>query len=155
MTPSSSVGPSDASTALRDQRLVMVGGFDVLDLAAVAVTAAVAVAVATGERSAFRTVVAIIFALYVPGRAVVSNWPGLAARSHIGLSILFSLSILTLLATVTLWLGYWRPLGLLEVECAIVGVALFTALWRKRSHQSRPESTSADAGAADLHQIES
>jgi hypothetical protein len=52
----------------------------------------------------------------------------MAARSNVAASVLFSLSILTLLATTTLWAGYWHPLGLLEIECVAVGVALLTAL---------------------------
>src|SRR5665213_1353792 len=107
-------------------------GYDLIDVACVAVTVAVAVAVATNERNAFRSVVAVAFALYVPGRSIVSNWPSLAVRSHIALPVLFSLSILTLVATLTLWAGYWHPLGTLEVECVAVEVALFTALLRRR-----------------------
>jgi O-antigen/teichoic acid export membrane protein len=105
---------------------------DLIDVACVAVTVAVAVAVATDERNAFRAVVAVAFALYVPGRAVVSNWRSLEERAHVALSVLLSLSILTLLATLTLWAGYWHPTELLEGECVAVGVALFTALLRRR-----------------------
>jgi uncharacterized membrane protein len=105
---------------------------DLIDMGCIAVTVAVAIAVEANDRSAFRVVVGVIFALYVPGRSVVSNWPRMAARSNVAASVLFSLSILTLLATGTLWAGYWHPLGLLEIESVFVGVVLFTGLLRRR-----------------------
>jgi hypothetical protein len=95
-------------------------------------TAATAVAVAAAERNAFRTVVVVVFTAYIPGRAIISNWPSMAARSHLAMSVLFSLTILTLAATVTLWLNAWHPLGLLEVECGVTTTALFIALLRRR-----------------------
>jgi uncharacterized membrane protein len=130
---------------------------DLIDMGCVAVTVAVAVAVATGERSAFRAVVGVVFALYVPGRSIVSNWPRLAARSNVAASVLFSLAILTLVSTLTLWAGYWHPLGLLEIECVAAGVALFTALLRRR----RADQTGAAAvpaatkSATELHDLDS
>jgi uncharacterized membrane protein len=124
-------------------------GYDLIDMGCVAVTVAVMVAVATNERNAFRAVVAVAFALYVPGRAIVSNWTGLATRPHLALSILFSLSILTLVATLTLWAGYWHPRGLLEVEGAVVEVALFTAVLRRRRAQHLPGVMDREAESAD------
>lgn len=107
-------------------------GSDLIDIACVAVTAAVAVAVATNERSVIRSVVAVIFLLFVPGRSIVSNWPVVAERSQLAVSVLFSLTVLTFAATVTLWSNFWHPLGLLEVECGITIVALFAAILRRR-----------------------
>ena len=101
------------------------GRDNLIDVGCLAVTVAIAVAIATNERNAFRVVVGVLFALYVPGRSIVSNWPAMAARSNVAVSVLFSLSVLTLLATATLWAGYWHPLGLLQVECVAAGIALF------------------------------
>jgi hypothetical protein len=120
-------------------------GSDLLDIACVAVTAATAVAVAVGERNAFRSVVVVIFTAYVPGRSIVSNWPSMAARSQVAISVLFSLTILTFAATVTLWLDSWHPLGLLEVECAIATTALFTAILRRRWAALAREATGVQA----------
>jgi hypothetical protein len=134
-------------------QMTMVDGL--IDVGCVAVTVAVAVAVATNERNAFRVVVGIAFALYVPGRAVLSNWPTMAARSYVALPVLFSLSILTLAATLTLWAGYWHPLGLLEVECLAAGVALFIAFLRRSRADHALASTATDAAGADgLHELE-
>jgi uncharacterized membrane protein len=129
---------------------------NVIDMGCVAVAVAVAIAVATGERSAFRAVVGVVFALYVPGRSVVGNWPRLAARSNIAASVLISLSILTLLATVTLWAGYWHPLGLLEFECGASCVALFAALLRRRrAVQAGAAVPAATERATELHDLDS
>jgi hypothetical protein len=121
-----------------------VAGYDVIDIACVAVSVAVAVAIATNERSAFRAVVAVAFSLFVPGRAIVSNWPSLAVRPHVALSVLFSLSTLTFVATATLWLNFWHPLGLLEVESGVVMAALFVGLVRRRRDDERKARTAAE-----------
>jgi uncharacterized membrane protein len=128
---------------------------DLIDASCVAVTVAVAIAVATNERNAFRAVVGVIFALYVPGRAIVSNWPRMAARSQLAAPVLFSLSILTLLATLTLWAGQWHPLGLLEVECLAVGITLFAALWRRRRvDRLAAETPAAPPDTTELHDLD-
>jgi O-antigen ligase len=105
---------------------------DLIDVACIAVTAAVAVAVAIDERGAIRAVAALAFTLFVPGRCIVSNWSSMAARSLVAASVLLSLAILTLVATVALWMNVWRPLGMLEVDCAIATTALFAAILRRR-----------------------
>lgn len=122
----------DVSRAVvADDRPLLVG-YDLIDVMSIAVAAAIAVSVATNERGAFRAVVGVAFALFVPGRSIVSNWPKMEERSHIAASVLFSVASLTLIATVTLWMGFWHPLGLLEVECAVSTVALFVAIVRRR-----------------------
>jgi hypothetical protein len=122
-------------------RRTTIGGHDIIDMACVAVTVAVSVAVVTNERNAFRAVAAVAFSFYVPGRAIVSNWPSMAVRPHVALCVLFSLSILTLAATLTLWAHYWHPLGLFEVECIAVEIALFTGFLRRRLAVLAPTTT--------------
>lgn len=112
--------------------------FDFLDLVSVAVTATLAVAVLTEDESAVRGIAALFFTVFVPGRAVVSNWPGIATRAPIAVSVLFSLVLLTLFATVTLWLRFWHPLGLLEVESIISIVALLVGIVRRHRQILRP-----------------
>jgi uncharacterized membrane protein len=80
----------------------------------------------------------------------------MAARSNVAASVLMSLSILTLLATLTLWAGYWHPLGLLEIECVAVVVALFTALLRRRrADQARAAIPTGTESATELHDLDS
>jgi uncharacterized membrane protein len=137
----------DGSPTVRD---------DLIDAGCVAIAVAIAVAVATGERSALRAVVGVIFALYVPGRSIVSNWPSVAARSNVAASVLFSIAILTLLATITLWAGYWHPLGLLEIESAAAVAALFAALLRRRRvDQARAAIPTETVSATELHDLDS
>jgi len=146
----------ESSVIGTDKHAAQIMRDDMIDMGCVAVSVAVAVAVATGERSAFRVVVGVVFALYVPGRSIVSNWPRLAARSNVAASVLFSLSILTLLATLTLWAGYWHPLGLLEIECVAAGVALFTALLRRRrADQAGAAVPAGTESATELHDLDS
>ena len=131
-----------------------VAGFDLVDVACVVIAVAVGVAVATDQHNVFRSVTAVAFSLFVPGRAIISNWPSMAVRPQVAVSILFSLAVLTLLATLTLWVGYWRPLGLLEVECVAFGLALLVGLVRRRrghdgpgadAHAELAESSESDA----------
>jgi uncharacterized membrane protein len=128
---------------------------DLIDVGCLAVTVAIAIAVGTNERSAFRALVGVAFALYVPGRAILSNWPGMAARSQVAAPVLFSLAVLTLLATLTLWAGYWHPLGLLKVECLAVGIAFFSALLRRRrAGHPQVDVPTGTSSATELHDLD-
>jgi hypothetical protein len=75
-----------------------------------------------------RILLSFAFLFFVPGRAIVSNWPVLAQWSEAAMSMVISLTVLALLATVTLWAHEWHPLGLLEAEglASIVGLVLGT-----------------------------
>jgi hypothetical protein len=103
-----------------------------LDLLACGIALGLIVLVAVDFWSALRLVLALLFTFYVPGRAVVSNWPRVARWSGIGMSVVFSLSILTLLATVTLWIGFWHPLGLFVVEAVISLAGLANGIVTRR-----------------------
>ena len=121
-------------------------GADLIDAACLGVIAVLVVAVLVDERNAVRVLAAIAFTLFVPGRAVISNWPILSTRSPIVASILFSLAILTFVATITLWSDLWRPIGLLEVECAISAAALITAILRRRQVAPGPDAIESQNG---------
>ena len=84
---------------------------DLLDVGCIALTALAAVALATNEHNFARSVAAFIFVLFIPGRAIVSNWPEMPGRSVVAVSILFSLALNTLIATVALWAHVWHPAG--------------------------------------------
>jgi hypothetical protein len=107
-------------------------GDDFVDTVCLVVAAITAVAVGVNEKNPVRVLAAICFTVFVPGRAIVSNWLHVGERSTTALSVLLSLTVLTLAATVTLWCGFWRPLGLLEVECAVSVAALGAAIVRRR-----------------------
>jgi uncharacterized membrane protein len=96
-----------------------------------------------------RILLALAFAFFVPGRAIVSNWPRFAYWSEFGMSIVLSLAVLTLLATVTLWAHEWHPVGMFEIEASLSALALVGSMIRRHrgteaTHQD-PDPTTADA----------
>ena len=105
--------------------------FDLIDLACIAIAAIVAVSVVLNDHNAVRAVAALIFVVFVPGRSVVANWPTIATRSHVAVSVLFSLALLTLGATAALWGHFWHPLGLLEAECVVTAGVLVAGILRR------------------------
>jgi uncharacterized membrane protein len=115
---------------------------DALDAGCLFVTVALVTVLALGGRSVVRDVSAVVFTAFVPGWAVVSNWPTVGRRSRVAASVVISLSLLTLVATVTLWLHYWHPVGTAEIEGVVTVAALTTALVR-RSTRARHHGTSA------------
>lgn len=111
---------------------------EVLDLLAVLVAVVLLALTLVDRVGTTRLLLALLFTLFVPGRAIVSNWPRLAGWSDVGMSVALSLGVLTLLATVTLWLGAWHPLGLFQLEAVLSLAGLATALIRRR--QARPQA---------------
>ena len=85
--------------------------------------------------AALRLLLALLFTFFVPGRAIVSNWPRVARWSAVGMSIVFSLAALGLLATVTLWLGLWHPLALFIVEAVASLAGLIVGIIRRRRNE--------------------
>jgi uncharacterized membrane protein HdeD (DUF308 family) len=105
---------------------------EALDLLAGLAAAVLLVLVLAGLTGGARMLLAVLFAFFVPGRAIVSNWPRLAEWSDIGMSIALSLGLLTLLATVCLWARIWHPLALFEIEAAASLIGLGVAAARRR-----------------------
>lgn len=106
---------------------------DLLDVACIALSALTAVALATNEHNFACSVAAFIFVLFIPGRAIVSNWPEIAVRSVTAVSILFSLALNTLIATVALWAHVWHPAVIIEAECALAIAALVVGILRRHA----------------------
>jgi hypothetical protein len=102
---------------------------DLMDLVAALIAIVLLVVDFVDRVDVARVLLALLFTLYVPGRAVMSNWPRMADWSDIGMSIALSLGILILLSTTTLWIGFWHPLGLFHLEAALslVGLSVATA----------------------------
>lgn len=105
---------------------------EVLDLLAVAVSLVLLVLALTERVGASRTLFAFAFAFFVPGRAIVSNWQRLADWADIAMSIALSIATLTVAALVSLWLRFWHPLGLFQLEAALSLVGLGVAIARRR-----------------------
>ena len=83
-----------------------------------------------------RLLLAVAFTFFVPGRAIVSNWPRMARWSGVGMSIVFSVGVLTLLATVALWAGWWHPLALFLIEAIVSLAGLANGIVRRHQIES-------------------
>jgi hypothetical protein len=92
---------------------------DILDLLAALLAASVIVFVWLGASGVPRVLLALGFTVFVPGRAIVTNWPRMASWSEAAMPVVFSLALLILVTTVTLWVHYWHPLGLAQVLAAL------------------------------------
>ena len=110
---------------------------DLLDLVAAVVAVGLVILAETGRSGTPRILLSLAFLFFVPGRAIVSNWPRLAQWSQAAMSMVISLTVLALLATVTLWAHEWHPLGLLDAEAvaSIGGLALGTL--RRHAHTAQ------------------
>jgi hypothetical protein len=109
---------------------------DGLDLLAALIAAGLIVLTSQGWSGPARLLLALGFAFFVPGRAIVTNWRQTADWSEVGMPMLFSLALLTLVAMVTLWAHYWHPLGLFQVEAGLSLAALGIGMVRRHRRRS-------------------
>lgn len=107
-----------------------------LDFLACGIALALLLLVAVNFLSPLRLVFALLFTCFVPGRAIVTNWLRLERWAGLGMSVVFSLGLLTLLATVSLWAGFWHPLGLFVVEAVISLAGLANGIVSRRQHEA-------------------
>lgn len=120
---------------------------DVLDVSAVLIAGGLLVLSYLGESGLLRILLALGFAFFVPGRAIVTNWPRTASWSKVAMPMVLSLAILTLIATIALWAHLWRPMDLFQAEAwlSLAGLCLGTARRSRHRHPSddrQPESWS-------------
>jgi uncharacterized membrane protein len=111
---------------------------DLLDLVSAVVAGGLVILAETDRPGVPRILLSLAFLFFVPGRAIVSNWPQLARWSQAGMSMVISLTVLALLAVVTLWAHEWHPLGLLAAEAvaSIGGLVLGTLRRHGRTAQT-------------------
>jgi hypothetical protein len=119
---------------------------DLLDAAGVAISIGLLGLVLEGVTGPARILLALAFAFFAPGRAIVTNWPRFAYWSEFGMSIVLSLAVLTLLATATLWARYWHPVALLEIEAPLTTVALVIGMVRRHRHEPGADASEVEAG---------
>jgi hypothetical protein len=75
---------------------------------------------------------ALVFTFFVPGRAIVANWPQMARWSEAGMPMVISLTITALVATVALWAHLWYPVQIFQIEAWLSLAGLVTAIVRRR-----------------------
>ena len=120
------VPPSDPETSRWAAQVA-----DALDLLAALVALSLIELVDIGWSGPLRVLLALGFAFFVPGRAVISHWPFLARWSEIGMPVVFSLAVLTPLAMIALWAHVWHPLGLFQIEAWISLAGLIAGIARR------------------------
>lgn len=108
---------------------------DVLDLAAGLIAVGLLALSYLGESGLLRILLALGFAFFVPGRAIVTNWPRMASWSKVAMPMVLSLALLTLLATITLWAHVWKPMDLFQAEAWLSLVGLCLGIARRNRHQ--------------------
>jgi hypothetical protein len=108
---------------------------DALDLLAALIAAGLIVLAYQGWSGPLRVLLALGFAFFVPGRAIVTNWRQTADWSDVAMSIVFSLAVLALAAMVTLWAHFWHPLGLFQIEAWLSLAALGVGVVRRHRRQ--------------------
>ncbi len=105
---------------------------EVLDLVAGLVALGLITLIVADRSGLPRTLLALGFAFFVPGRAIVSNWPRMAAWSEAAMPMVLSLGVLALVAAAALWAHEWHPVGLFEVEALLSLVGLAVGIVRRR-----------------------
>ena len=103
-----------------------------LDVLAAAVAVALLAMVQENASGLPRILLVLGFTFFVPGRAIITNFPRMARWSDLGASMLVSLGVLAFLATVTLWAHYWHPLGLFQVEAVLSLAGLAAGIVQRR-----------------------
>jgi uncharacterized membrane protein len=105
---------------------------ELLDLVAVLVAMGLLLLAFLDTGGVVRLLLALVFAFFVPGRAIVSNWPRMANWSDMGMSIALSLAVLVVFSTCSLWARFWHPLGLFQLEAVLSLIGLGVAIARRR-----------------------
>jgi len=105
---------------------------ELLDLAGALIAVALLAVVATDQPGPLRMLLTLGFTFFVPGRAIVTNWPRMARWSAVGMSMVLSLAVLTLLATIFLWAHLWQPVLLFQAEAALSLAGLAVGVVRRR-----------------------
>lgn len=108
---------------------------DALDLLAGLIAVGLIVVVNAGWSGPPRVLLALGFAFFVPGRAIVTNWHRTARWSEVAMSMVFSLAVLALVATIALWAHRWHPVGLFQVEAWLSLAGLSIGMVRRPRHR--------------------
>jgi hypothetical protein len=105
---------------------------ELLDLTGALLAVILLVLVRTGQPGPLRVLLTLGFTFFVPGRAIVTNWPRMARWSGVGMSMVISLAVLTLLATTFLWAHLWQPVELFQAEAVLSLAGLAVGVVRRR-----------------------
>jgi hypothetical protein len=104
---------------------------NMLDVTAILLSVFLVALVFAGTYGPLRVLLAVAFAFFVPGRAIVGNWPRMGQWSEAAMSMVLSLAVLVVLTTVMLWIHAWHPLGLFQIIAGLSIVALIISMSRR------------------------
>ena len=104
---------------------------DILDVTAIVLSVLLVALVFVGWSGPLRVLLTVAFAFFVPGRAIVGNWPRMGQWSEAAMSMVLSLAVLVLLTTVMLWIHAWHPLGLFQAVAGLSLVGLIIGMARR------------------------
>ena len=109
---------------------------DLLDVTAIVLSIVLVALVFVGWSGPLRVLLTVAFAFFVPGRAIVGNWPRMGQWSEAAMSMVLSLAVLVILTSVMLWVHAWHPLGLFQAVAglSLVGLIISMARRRRRTH---------------------
>jgi hypothetical protein len=93
-----------------------------------------------------RLLLTLGFTFFVPGRAIVSNWPGMARWSEAAMPMVFSLAVLTLASMIMLWARTWHPVSLFQAEAWLSLAGLCAGAARRHRRQRRPGAPAHQPG---------
>ncbi len=105
---------------------------ETLDVLAAVVAGGLLVLVTANASGPLRILLVLAFTFFVPGRAIITNYPRMARWSDLGTSIVVSIGVLAFLATVALWARFWHPLGLFQIEAVLSLAGLTIGIVRRR-----------------------
>lgn len=112
---------------------------NLLDVGAILLSVCLVALVFVSWYGLLRILLAVAFAFFVPGRAIVGNWPRMGQFSEAAMSMVFSLAVLVLLTTVMLWIHAWHPLGLFQIVAGLSLVGLIISMTRRYRRTRGPE----------------
>jgi uncharacterized membrane protein len=104
----------------------------VLDVVAAGIAIMLLIFVLGGRTGEARLLLTVLFTFYVPGRAVVSNWPRMAGWADLAMCIAISLGLLITIALIALWLRAWHPESLFVAEALLSLIGLGVGFIRRR-----------------------
>jgi peptidoglycan/LPS O-acetylase OafA/YrhL len=105
---------------------------ELLDLLAAFTCASLIAAISLDRVGPARIMLALVFTFFVPGRAIVANWPRMARWSEAGMPMVISLTVTGLVATVALWAHLWYPVRIFQIEAWLSLAGLVIAIVRRR-----------------------
>jgi uncharacterized membrane protein len=106
---------------------------DAFDLGVLVGIAVLATLAAFGIQGPVRTVLALAFLAFVPGWVLTGEVRSLARLPRIPVAVLLSLAISAALATVSLWVHVWHPVGMFVVVAVVCAASIARRVWRRHS----------------------